>query len=102
MKDKGRKYDLSYFTLDGGATGSKRAEGKGKSRTGKHKGKTSKSFDESPEDPDPNSRNNHRYLEDLREGLGSFSSKEQRKFDKHSAVYPKFLMPKIDNPDEMM
>jgi hypothetical protein len=98
------KYDLSYFTLDGGATGSKRARGKGKSgkHKVKHKGKTSKSFDESPEDPDPNSGNNRRNFEDLRNGLAVFSSKEQRKFQSHSAVYPKFLMPKINDPDEMM
>ena len=96
------KYDLSYFTLDGGAKGAQRARGKGKSGKGKPKGKTSKSFDESPEDPDPNSGNNNRNFKDLINGLSVFNSKQQRKFDRHSAEYPSFCMPKFNDPDDLI
>ena len=73
MEDKKIKYDLSYFMLEGGAKGAKRARGKGKSgQSGKirargsgKKGKTG--WDESPENVDPNMQ---RYLRGLNEGRG--------------------------------
>jgi len=91
MEDKKIKYDLSYFTLDGGKKRQKTPmtpkSKKGKSGTQTISGKfsTIKSLGKSPDNVDPNNENVFNDDDNV------FNGKRERKFRDLVAKEPKFL-----------